>query len=122
MHWGSSPSIKIVFYVLFINQYMSSLIFYNYFNELYYSILCLIGLLMIIMGLLIVYTKSSVHSILYLIIIKINAKNSIFKIKVISVIYKNIIIKYKIICAELLVYTIRRPIMIINKPIKHKIL
>src|SRR3990167_5834800 len=55
MHWGSSPSIKIVFYVLFINQYMSSLIFYNYFNELYYSILCLIGLLMIIMGLLIIY-------------------------------------------------------------------
>src|SRR3990167_8242973 len=48
---------------------MSSLIFYNYFNELYYSILCLIGLLMIIMGLLIVYTKSSVHSILYLMII-----------------------------------------------------
>lgn len=48
---------------------MTSLIFYNYFNELYYSILCLIGLLMIIMGLLIVYTKSSVHSILYLMII-----------------------------------------------------
>lgn len=48
---------------------MNSLIFYNYFNELYYSILCLIGLLMIIMGLLIVYTKSSVHSILYLMII-----------------------------------------------------
>ena len=48
---------------------MTSLIFYNYFNELYYSILCLIGLFMIIMGLLIVYTKSSVHSILYLMII-----------------------------------------------------
>ena len=48
---------------------MTSLIFYNYFNELYYSILCFIGLLMIIMGLLIVYTKSSVHSILYLMII-----------------------------------------------------
>ena len=48
---------------------MTSLIFYNYFNELYYSILCFIGLLMLIMGLLIVYTKSSVHSILYLMII-----------------------------------------------------
>jgi NADH-quinone oxidoreductase subunit J len=48
---------------------MTSLIFYNYFNELYYSILCFTGLLMIIMGLLIVYTKSSVHSILYLMII-----------------------------------------------------
>lgn len=55
------------FLILLIN--MNSLIFYNYFNELYYSILCLIGLLMIIMGLLIVYTKSSVHSILYLMII-----------------------------------------------------
>lgn len=48
---------------------MTSLIFYNYFNELYYSILSLLGLLMLIMGLLIVYTKSSVHSILYLMII-----------------------------------------------------
>lgn len=48
---------------------MSSLIFYNYFNELYFSILCFTGLLMIIMGLFIVYTKSSVHSILYLMII-----------------------------------------------------
>lgn len=54
-------------FILFIN--MSSLIFYNYFNELYFSILCFIGLLMIIMGLFIVYTKSSVHSILYLMII-----------------------------------------------------
>ena len=73
MYWGSSPSIKIIvfFYLIniFINKCMTSLIFYNYFNELYYSILCLIGLLMIIMGLLIVYTKSSVHSILYLMII-----------------------------------------------------
>ena len=70
---GSSPSIKNCF-VFFCLKYiflffMSSLIFYNYFNELYYSILCLIGVLMIIMGLLIVYTKSSVHSILYLMII-----------------------------------------------------
>lgn len=48
---------------------MSSLIFYNYFNELYVSILCFTGLLMILMGLFIVYTKSSVHSILYLMII-----------------------------------------------------
>ena len=73
MYWGSSPSIKIIvfFYLIniFINKCMTSLIFYNYFNELYYSILCLIGLFMIIMGLLIVYTKSSVHSILYLMII-----------------------------------------------------
>jgi NADH-quinone oxidoreductase subunit J len=58
-----------LFFFLFIILFMTSLIFYNYFNELYYSVLCFIGLLMIIMGLLIVYTKSSVHSILYLMII-----------------------------------------------------
>lgn len=56
-------------FIYLILIFMTSLIFYNYFSELYYSILCLIGLLMIIMGLLIVYTKSSVHSILYLMII-----------------------------------------------------
>ena len=48
---------------------MTDLIFYNYFNELYYIILSFIGLLTLIMGLFIVYTKSSVHSILYLMII-----------------------------------------------------
>lgn len=48
---------------------MTTLIFYNYFNELYYIILSFIGLLTLIMGLFIVYTKSSVHSILYLMII-----------------------------------------------------
>jgi NADH-quinone oxidoreductase subunit J len=63
------PLSRLFFSLILIFHYMSSLIFYNYFNELYYSILCLIGLLMIIMGLLIVYTKSSVHSILYLMII-----------------------------------------------------
>lgn len=48
---------------------MTNLIFYNYFNELYYCILSFIGLIMLIMGLFIVYTKSSVHSILYLMIL-----------------------------------------------------
>ena len=53
----------------FIFIIMTTLIFYNYFNELYYIILSFIGLLTLIMGLFIVYTKSSVHSILYLMII-----------------------------------------------------
>lgn len=48
---------------------MTDFIFFNYFNELYYIILNFIGLLIIFMGLFIVYTKSSVHSILYLMII-----------------------------------------------------
>lgn len=47
---------------------MKNLIFFNYFNELYYVILIFIGLFFILMGLFIVYTKSSVHSILYLMI------------------------------------------------------
>lgn len=48
---------------------MTNLIFYNYFNEIYYIAISFTGLLTIIMGLFIVYTKSSVHSILYLMII-----------------------------------------------------
>lgn len=47
---------------------MKNLIFFNYFNEFYYVLLIFIGLFFILMGLFIVYTKSSVHSILYLMI------------------------------------------------------
>jgi len=41
---------------------------FNYFDEFRYLLIIFIGLFFILMGLFIVYTKSSVHSILYLMI------------------------------------------------------